>query len=101
MTTPKYRIVTVQSSHNAAAYRKLQKSGFNCRFLKLFVTLMVKNVTDCDHFVTLIKVVTMKTVMESFKSPSLAGFFVISCYYRVVIIRPRFFLYFTSVLNSQ
>jgi hypothetical protein len=36
-------------------------------------------------------VVTMKPVIENFKSPSLSGFFVTICYF--------LFLYFTSVLN--
>jgi hypothetical protein len=65
--------VTVKSRHNAAGFRKLQKSGFSWHFLRFFVTFFllfvtfwdgqllyskirhivtVTNVTICDDFVT-------------------------------------------------
>jgi hypothetical protein len=94
---------TLLADHNAAGFRKLQKSGFSWLFLRLFVTFYLLFVTlfyflrrsafilqkpshcdvhKCNHlwrFCDSLKAVTKKTVIESFKSPSLAGFFVIIC----------------------
>jgi hypothetical protein len=63
--------VTAKSGHNAAGFRKLQK-------LALFVTASFY-ITKCDSTKAVTIEVTMKTVIESFKSPFLSGSFVTIC----------------------
>jgi hypothetical protein len=78
------RFVTSKSGQNVAGFRKLQKAGFKRLFFEIFcdgMLLYYKNcynvtVTNVNIFVYLLKVVTMKMVIESFKSYSLSGFFV-------------------------
>jgi hypothetical protein len=65
--------VTSKSDHNAAGITKLQKADFNRPFLKLFVIVSFP-IRETVTNVTLLEVITMKMVIESFKSPSLAGF---------------------------
>jgi hypothetical protein len=89
------RIVTAKIGHNAAGLKKLLKSGFSWLFLNFcdffyflrrsaFI-LQKPSYCDghkCDHlwrFCDSLKAVTMKTVIESFKSPSIPGFFVTIC----------------------
>jgi hypothetical protein len=78
------RFVTDKSGHNAAGFRKLQKSGFSWLFWDFLwrPAFILQNPSHydshkCDHlwrFCDSLKAVTMKTVKESFKSPSLSGF---------------------------
>jgi hypothetical protein len=101
-----HRFVTDKSGHNAAGFRKLQKSGFSWLFLRLFVVFFllfdflwlffyflwrpVFILQNPSHyyghksihlwrFFDSLKSVTKKTVIESFKSPALAVFFVTIC----------------------
>jgi hypothetical protein len=84
------RIVTAKSGHNAAGLRKLLKSGFSwlfwnfCDFFSFLrgsaFILQKPSYCEghkCDHLWRY--TVTMKTVVESFKSPSIPGFFVTIC----------------------
>jgi hypothetical protein len=80
--------VAAKSDHNVAGFRNLQK------------LLYYRNGQKCNQlgsFVTLLKAVTMKMVIESLKNPSLAGFFVTVCdlFYFYTSLA---FLYFTRLL---
>jgi hypothetical protein len=101
------RFVTVKISHNAAGFRKLQKSGFSWLFLRLFVIFFyflwlfftfwdflllycknhhivkVTNVTICDDFPT-----GYRKLQKSFFSWPFCDY-----------LWPCLFLYFTNVLN--
>jgi hypothetical protein len=85
------RIVTAKSGVNAACLKKLQKSGFNWLFLKLFVTFFLLFMTFF-HFLRRTVFILRKPshYRHSLKAVTINT---------VVTLWLCLFLYFTSVLN--
>jgi superoxide dismutase len=61
----------------------------------------VTNLTKLDHFVTMKKALTLKTVIESFKNPSLTGSFGTICDLEHMIFRSIFASGEVTSLHSQ